>query len=344
MKCINQPVRWRWSLCMTLLLGTVLCGNALAERPMTIKMATVVPKGSVYHQALQEIGEKWRAAQGEGSRFIIYTDASQGPEAAVVRRMRVGQIHASMLTVTGLLEIDDSVVALQLMPLIFRNWDEYDHVRDKLSPDLEKAFEKKGFHVVMWGEAGWVQFFSSKKRVSPKDFHDAKIFTLTGTKDQASIMKSINYTPVVLPLADIAPGVQTGMVDVVPVAPMWALAGQFFKDVPHMLRMNWVPVMGATLIKMETWNKMKPEARTAMTEAAKVAAKKLRSHREGLDERAIEEMKKRGLIVHTMTPELEKEWQEFIKPVWPMIRGKLVPADMFDKVQNILAEYRKNRK
>lgn len=329
-------------LAATLLLGG-FSTSSYADK-MTIKVATVVPRGSVYHQALQEIGEKWKAAQGDGSRFIIYTDGSQGPEAAAVRRMRIGQIQASMLTVNGLLEIDDSVVALQLMPLIFRNWDEYDHVRDKIAGDLEKKFNDKGYHVLMWGEAGWVQFFSNKKRVTPEDFKDAKIFTLTGTKDQASIMKSIDYTPVVLSLADIAPSVQTGMVDVVPVAPMWALAGQFYSDVPHMLRMNWVPVMGATLIRMQTWKKMKPEARQAMSEAAVEAAKTLRAHREGLDQRAIDEMKERGLIVHEMTPELEKQWQAFIQPIWPKIRGSLVPADMFDRVQNILAEYRKNKK
>lgn len=338
----EQTGKIRGLLAVALLLAG-FAGTAYADR-MTIKVATVVPRGSVYHQALQEIGEKWKAAQGEGSRFIIYTDGSQGPEAAAVRRMRIGQIQASMLTVTGLLEIDDAVVALQLMPLIFRNWDEYDHVRKSIGADLEKRFNDKGYHVLMWGEAGWVQFFSNKKRVTPQDFKDAKIFTLTGTKDQASIMKSIDYTPVVLSLADIAPSVQTGMVDVVPVAPMWALAGQFYKDVPHMLRMNWVPVMGATLIRMQSWKKMKPEARQAMTAAAAEAAKMLRSHREGLDERAIEEMKKRGLIVHEMTPELEQQWQDFIRPIWPQIRGNLVPADMFDRVQSILSEYRKNRK
>lgn len=188
--------------------------------------------------ALSESG----AAQGDGSRFIIYTDGRQGTEEVVVRRMRVGQLQASMLTVSGLLEIDNSVVALQFMPLIFRNWAEYDYVRDAISADLEKKFADKGFHILTWGEAGWVQFFSSKKRITPDDYRDAKIFTLTDTKDQADIMKSMNYTPVVLSLADLAPSVQTGMVDVVPVAPMWALAGQIFKDVPHLLRINWVPV------------------------------------------------------------------------------------------------------
>jgi TRAP-type C4-dicarboxylate transport system substrate-binding protein len=51
-------------------------------------------------------------------------------------------------------------------------------------------------------------------------------------------------------------------------------------------------------------------------------------------------MKKRGLTVHTLTPENEKEWQKFAEEVYPMIRGKIVPAEMFDQVQSVLKDYR----
>ena len=55
------------------------------------------------------------------------------------------------------------------------------------------------------------------------------------------LMKSLGYTPVVLELTDILPSLQTGMIDTVPAAPLWALAAQFDRTAPHMLRINWVP-------------------------------------------------------------------------------------------------------
>jgi len=320
-----------------------LCTDAIAARPFTIKVATVAPKGSIYHRVLQDMGEKWRAAQGGNARFIIYTDGSQGTEANTVRRLRVGQLQASMLTVSGLMEIVPSVVALQFMPLTFRNWEELDYVLENIRPQMEREFQEKGYKVLLWAMGGWVQFFSDKPRIMPEEYRDAKIFTWAGTKDQDNIMKSMGFRPVVLDLPDVLPAVQTGMVDVIPAAPMWALAGQFYRDTPHMLRMNWVPIVGGMVLSTKTWKAMRPEARAALTDAAAEAEATLREHRQHLDDGAIEAMRQLGLTVHQPTPEAEQAWRQLVQSVWPRIRGTLVPADTFDVVQDLLARYRTAR-
>ena len=332
---------------MRRLAGTVIlfvmflvCTDAMAARPFTIKLATVAPKGSVYHRVLQEMGEKWRAAQGGDARFIIYTDGTQGSEADTVRRLRVGQLQSSMLTTSGLMEIERSVVTMQFMPLTYRNYEELDHVLLNIRPQLEKGFEKKGFRVLFWGMGGWVQFFSDRQRIMPDEFEGAKIFTWAGTKDQENIMKSMGYRPIVLDMLDVLPAVQTGMIDTIPAAPVWALAGQFYRRMPHMLRLNWVPIVGATVLSTKTWEAMRPQARDALTEAAAEAEVTLREHRRRLDEGAIEAMQKRGLKVHEPTPEVEQAWRTMMEPVMAQIRGSLVPAETFDRVQTLLSEYR----
>ncbi|MBL8302887.1 MAG: C4-dicarboxylate ABC transporter substrate-binding protein, partial [Ideonella sp.] len=64
-----------------------------------------MPKNSLYHQQLLELGEAWRGAQGEGARFLVFTDGSQGGEAEMARRMRIGQLQGALLSVVGLREI-----------------------------------------------------------------------------------------------------------------------------------------------------------------------------------------------------------------------------------------------
>ena len=41
-----------------------------------------------------------------------------------------------------------------------------------------------------------------------------------------------------------------------------------------------------------------------------------------------------------VTLEIEAEWRRIAEDVYPKIRGNMVPADMFDKVQRLLADYR----
>ena len=333
--CLSQIIY----LALLMLIHT---DSVFAAETMKIKLATVAPKGSIYHRVLQEMGAAWKNVQGSNSRFIIYPNGTQGSEANTVRRMRIGQLDAAMLSVTGLKDIDDSVTALQLMPLMFRSWDEFDYVHKHLRADLEQRLFDKGFVVLFWGEGGWAQFFSTTPRLMPEDYKTARIFQLSGNPAQVDMMKSLEYHPVSLEVSDILTSLQTGMINVVPTSPMWALAFQLYGKTSHMLRMNWVPIVGATVITTRTWNAMRPEARDALRQAAVKAGTTLRAHRTVQDEHTIKAMQTRELTVHQLTPEIEQKWQETIRTIWPSIRGSMVPADKFDQVVQLLAEYRTN--
>ena len=150
--------------------------GAQAQEPVRIRLGTLAPRGTSWHRSLLEMGEKWRAAQGAGAAFTVYTDGSQGGEADMVRRMRVGQLNAALLSVVGLTEIDDAPGVLQKMPLVFRSWDELDYLREKLRPTLEKRFFDKGYVVLFWGDGGWVRFFSREPAVHPSDYRRMKVF------------------------------------------------------------------------------------------------------------------------------------------------------------------------
>lgn len=111
---------------------------SLAQAAVQLRIGSVVPKNSLYHQKLLEIGEAWRAAQGANARFAVFTDGSQGGEAEIVRRMRIGQLQGGLMSVVGLRDIEPTIAALQNLPLLFRSWEEVDHVREKMRPSIEK--------------------------------------------------------------------------------------------------------------------------------------------------------------------------------------------------------------
>jgi hypothetical protein len=50
-----------------MLAGLLLPASALAQVAQ-LRIASVVPKNSPYHQSLLELGEAWRTAQGAGAR------------------------------------------------------------------------------------------------------------------------------------------------------------------------------------------------------------------------------------------------------------------------------------
>ena len=54
-------------------------------------------------------------------------------------------------------------------------------------------------------------------------------------------------------------------------------------------------------------------------------------------------MRTRGLTVVQIPPATEAEWRAMSEKLYPQIRGGMVPADMFDEVVRLLAEYRSGR-
>ena len=85
---------------------------------------------------------------------------------------------------------------------------------------------------------------------------------------------------------------------------------------------------------------MTPAAREALIQAAADAGHGLRKRRDAQDKAAIDAMKRRGLNVHTLTPDQVHEWREFAESVYPRIRGEKVPAEIFDQVRLLISQYR----
>jgi TRAP-type C4-dicarboxylate transport system substrate-binding protein len=330
----------RFSLILlALTLSLVGAPGVLSAAPVEIKLATILPVGTSGHKNLMEMRAAWQKAAGPAVKLIIYAGMADG-EPLLVKKMRARQINAAVLTAVGLSEIDRSVSSLQMMPMMFRDWREVDYVREKIRPELEARLRAKGFEVLFWADAGWVRYFSKEPGAHPDDYRKMKLFVLAGVPRQMEIMRDLGYQPVSLETEQILPSLTTGMISVVPVPPFLANALQFNRQAKYMLDMNWVPIVGAAIVRSDVWERIPPELRAQLQEIATVAAGKIRTQTRAEDDDAIVAMKRNGLVVQPVTPEVLAAWQALAQRSYPMIRGPIVPAEIFDQVQAALAEFR----
>ena len=311
-----------------------------AAGPVKVRLGTLAPKGSSYYKHLQAMGEKWRQAPSGGVSLTIYPDGTMGGEADMVRRMRLGQLQAGMLTAVGLAEIERSVSGLQFLPMMFRTLEEVDYIGEKLQPMLEKRLEEKGFVALFWTDTGWVRFFSKQVVIRPDDLRKTKFFVWAGSLADVDLYRSVGLNPVPLETVDILPNLQTGLINAVPLPPSYALAGQVDGAAPHMLDLAWVPLVGALVITKKIWDSIPPEARDALRGAAAETGKLIKADGRRESVESVEAMRKRGLKVHALTPEVEAEWRREVDAMYPKIRGRIVPAEIFDEVVKQLATYR----
>ena len=325
-----------------LLAGPGWRSTASASDTLTIRLGTILPSGTAQHQSLQALGEEWHKLSGGTVKLILYPDGRLGGESEMVKKMRIKQISACLLTAVGLAELDQGIAGLQVIPLTFRTWEEVDFVREKMRPMLEQRLHAKGYEVLFWADAGWVRFFSKEPGVRPDEFKKMKLFTWSGDVRQAEIMKEIGYHPVALETSDILLGLNTDMINVVPVPPLIALAGQLYGPAPHMLDLNWSPIVGAAVIRRDVWEKLSPDLQAKLRAACDATGEKIRAQSRAESEKSVQVMQQRGLKIHQIPPDATADWQHLAETILPRVRGTMVPEDIFDEVQRLLVEYRRS--
>jgi len=213
-------------------------------------------------------------------------------------------------------------------------------VRERLSGVLEHRLADKGFVVLFWGDAGWVRIFSKEPALLPQDFKKMRIFVTAGDVPESELLRSAGYKPVLLEWSDALISLQTGMVDALPTVPLHALTSQFYLSTHHMLDVNWLPLVGGLVITKKSWDALSPADQEAMRKAATECGQEFQARGRQENEEALEAMKKRGLQVHAVSPEVEAEWRRFSEGFYPKLRGHIVPADVFDEVVQVLRDYR----
>jgi len=319
----------------------VLAATAQAQT-VVVKMATLVPDGSSWHQILKETAEKWKTLSGGRVVVRLYPGGVAGDDPDVVRKMRLGTLNAGVLTSVGVAEIDKSVYALGI-PMMYASYEEVYHVLERMRPRLEAGLEAKGFVVLNWADGGWVRFFSQRPVAVPDDLRALKLFSWAGDNESVEIWRAAGFNPVPLPSTEIATALQTGLVNALGAPPQVAVITQYYNHARNMTDLQWQLLLGATIISKATWEKIPADLRPALLDAAREGGRRLQEEIRNSGEKDVLAMRKRGLNVVPVDARAREAWRKTAEGMYPRIRGTIVPADAFDEALRYRDEYRKQQ-
>lgn len=306
-----------------------------------LRLATLAPKDTSFDKTLRKMGQDWKAGTNGKASLIVYAGGSQGSESELIKKMRINRLHAALLTGIGLSEIDESVAIFQKVPLLYRNFDELEHVMAKMAPVLEERILDKGFVVLCWIDSGWVRIFSKKPILTPEDMRESKLFTWAGDPKQTDLLKKMGFRPIAIDSTEIVSSLTTGLVDTVPMPPFYALASQTYSTAPYMLDFNYAPITGAIVITKAMWNRFSEEEQAAMKAAAIEAGKEMTVSGRKESEESIQVMVEYwNLKSQEMDDGLRQKWQTISTEAYGHIRDNTVPGEIWDQVTQLLSDYR----
>ena len=335
-------------LLRTSLRRVFLCACLAAPLPVplgaqTIKLGTIVPEGSVWDKSVRQFGASVSKSTAERVKFQFYPGGVAGDEPDLLRKMRIGQLQAALISAPSLADIDPAFNLFQV-PLFFEDDEEVRLVLDKLGPLFEQRLLAKGFVLLHWGDTGWMRFFGSKPLSSFDDFKKRKQFVWGTDGRLQTWYQELGLQPVSLSGADVLTGLQTGLIEALPATPLAALSLQWFRPAPNMLDHRFAPLLGALVVAKGAWDKVPAPDQQAILKLARETEAKLFADIPKLEADAVAEMQKRGLTVAPEPLGDAEKWLALGREFQTRFRTHSVPPDVFDHTMKLLEEQRKAAK
>jgi TRAP-type C4-dicarboxylate transport system substrate-binding protein len=304
-----------------------------------IKFAIVAPEGSTWAKVVNDWNKELKERTNGAVSFKIYAGGVQGDERDVIRKMRVGQLDMAGLTGLGLGIINSEVRILEL-PFLFRNYQEVDAVTRSIQPKLEDGFRRKGFELLGWAEAGFVNIFSNKPIAKLEDLEGVKMWMWEADPLVKSMCAVLDIVPIPLALTDVLTSLQTNLIDAAYAPPLGAIALQWFTRTKYFTTDKLSNSTGAFVITKRALNKLTPAQTKVLKETARKYSKILVDRTRKENEESYAALKKAGLTPVELDKAQIGDLYKKSEQVWADLTDKLYPATLLAQVKATLAKQR----
>jgi len=305
---------------------------------LTIKLGSLVPKGSPWELALRRMSAEWSRISGGSVAVQVYPSGAAGDEADMIRKMRIGQIQAALVTVSGVQRIWNGVKVLSF-PLFVRDDAEFKYVMDGLWPMIDRELEARGFKALFWSTGGWMYFFTRLPVVRPDDLRRQKVW-VWGDPDEIVAWQSMGFQVVALSALDVMTSLTGGMIDGMVTSPLVAASNQWFGVASNMAGIRLAPLWGALILSARTWEALPERLRPQLLQAAAKAADELAPEIATADDAAVTVMRKYGLRVSDIPSAARAEWEDLVSRGLPLLVGTAYDRTAVEAAASILAKYR----
>jgi len=310
---------------------------------ITLRVGSAAPENSPWGRALNRVAAAWEEISDGRIQVQVFHNSIAGTEADMVRKMRIGQLQAVVMTATGLSNFSDKSLTLS-MPLLIRNQDEYDYVFDRVHEDIEADIDAQRFHVMAWSMAGWMYFFSREETRTPQQLQAVKLAASPEEMDLVRAYQLMGYQPIPMPYTERLVGLTNRMADAYLTVPILAAGFQWFSATPYMMDLKVGPAPGAVVMSDRAYRQLPRDLRDELMAAtARITADLDQDIRE-LEAEAIQTMVDYGLTIVELTPEEIDVWITELQNSYEVtLEAGVFNEEFYQKVRGLLNEYRSGR-
>lgn len=308
-------------------------GVRQAHAVEVIKIGTLAPKASPWGKVFVTWAKAVAEKSGGQLELQVFYNGQQGDEAAIVGKMKSGQLDGGAISGVGLGKVYKPILALQL-PGLFTSWSKLDLARDAMKSEFEKGAKDAGFFIAGWGDVGLVRTISKGFAIrTPDDFKGKKPYY---QRDDAnllalySVIGGVSGVPLNVP--EVLPNLNTGAINVIVTPCLEAEQLQWAGKADNVNSMVMGVRIGALVFSQKRIDALPEDLRTILTDTGKVAAAALTTRSRSEDDAAFNRLKGKMTVTDPSADDKAK-WEAIFKQARAKLAQGTFSSDLVTKLE-----------
>lgn len=320
---------------------SLLCGSLGASAATVFKIATISPDGSAWMRQMRATAKTIETETGQRVSFKFYPGGVMGNDKAVQRKIRIGQLQGGAFPGGSMVGVypDSQIYNL---PLLFRSYEEIDHVRKSLDASIIEGYDKGGFITFGLAEGGFAYLMTNNNAVATPDaLKKQKVWVPNDDPASAKALSTFDVAPIPLAVPDVLASLQTGLIDTVTASPIVAIALQWHTQVKHMTDLPLLYFYATLAIDKKAFEKLSAADQATVRRILGETFRQIDAQNRKDNVSAFAAMKKQGITVTVPTEQERVLWQQkSAAAVKSYVDSGYISKAALDRVMQLLAEYR----
>ena len=309
---------------------------------MQIKIATLAPQNSEWAEKFQKGSIEIQERTENRVKLKFYWGGAQGNAKKILQKIKIRQLHGGTFSPTDFQEVYPDLNIYGL-PFLFKDFDEVDYVRDRVDNQLEQGFKNLGFNTYGFAGGGFAYILSNEPIREYEDLKNKKIWLPQGDLISYEAMRSLNLLPVPLPMTDVLTGLQTGLIDIVAIPPVVALALQWHTKISYITRVPVLYAMGFLAIDSKIINRINTDDQKVLNEVINRIYSEVDSNSQQDSENAYEALSKIGIQeIQFDGDEYQKLTDLLEEPTKKMANDGFYSLELFNEIKMYIDDFRKS--
>lgn len=309
---------------------------ATAAETQYLRIATLAPRDSDLAKSFLKLDKSLRAATNNAWGVRLYPGGVAGDETDVIRKIKIGQMDASLITSVGLSQIVRETTLLTV-PGVIRNYAQLEAVQATMNKEWETSFEKNGYKVLGWGETGQLRWFAKAPLTTPSSIKNMRPWVWPASHPQKETLHAVGANGVPLGVPEVYGSLQTGMIDMVISTCVALVSLQWHSTLKYMTKNTAGVLVGALLMGGDKWKSMPPDVQKQVNDEVTKNRTADKAEIRQADERSYQNLIKRGFTANEWTGAALKEYETLAETVQKRLVGRMYTQAQLDQVKKLAA-------